>query len=46
MHTIHASGWKDNENKSCTAIIISTTNYTQDILLLVQCHLLSQEENQ
>lgn len=43
---IHASGCKDNENKSCTVIIISTTNYTQDILLLVQCHLLSQEENQ
>lgn len=46
MHTIHASGCRDNENTSCTVIIISTTNYTQDILLLVQCHLLSQEENQ
>lgn len=46
VHMIHASGCKDNENTSCTVIIISTTNYTQDILLLVQCHLLSQEENQ
>lgn len=46
VHTIHASGCKDNENTSCTVIIISTTNYTQDILLLVQCHLLSQGENQ
>lgn len=46
VHTIHGRGCKDNENTSCTVIIISTTNYTQDILLLVQCHLLSQEENQ
>lgn len=46
VHTIHARGCKDNEYTSCTVIIISTSNYTQDILLLVQCHLLSQEENQ
>lgn len=48
VHKIHASSnhWKDNANKSCTVIITSTTNYTQDILLLVQCHLLLQEENQ